>query len=219
MKFLYSNFESLPEEKKKKIIDVCLEEFAENGYDKASTNSIIKKAGISKGILFHYFGSKKNLFLYIVDHVVKIMVDTFYREMTKEQPSDLFDRIIHHSLIKLKMAYDNPFMYKITIIAFKETPEEVKEEIQERYSKLMSESLPIALKDIDTSKFSKDIEPQKALELLVLSLEALGNKYMEMIKHRKDKGLTEFPKIIEEYKDYLNILKYGMYDGNLKGEE
>ena len=48
------------EEKKQKIYQAALEEFVEHGYQNASTNRITQRAGISKGLLFHYFKNKKN---------------------------------------------------------------------------------------------------------------------------------------------------------------
>jgi AcrR family transcriptional regulator len=58
----YELLNKLPDEKRKRIISISMEEFLNNGYSGASTNTITSKAGISKGLLFHYFGSKKELF-------------------------------------------------------------------------------------------------------------------------------------------------------------
>ncbi|WP_231563577.1 TetR/AcrR family transcriptional regulator [Anoxybacillus sp. KU2-6(11)] len=58
-------FERQPEEKKKLIIRVAIEEFAEHGYDKASTDVMTSRVGISKGLLFHYFKSKK-IYMYML---------------------------------------------------------------------------------------------------------------------------------------------------------
>jgi AcrR family transcriptional regulator len=54
-------FRAISEEKQRTILDAALTEFSERGYHKANTNTICEKAGISKGLLFHYFGSKKAL--------------------------------------------------------------------------------------------------------------------------------------------------------------
>ncbi|MDD3656837.1 MAG: TetR/AcrR family transcriptional regulator, partial [Atribacterota bacterium] len=59
MAIIYSQFHSLESEKQERIINAALKEFARNGYGKASTNEIIKQAGISKGSLFNYFNNKK----------------------------------------------------------------------------------------------------------------------------------------------------------------
>lgn len=49
---IYPKFINLEAEKRERIINAALKEFAQKGYDKASTNEIIKEAGISKGSLF-----------------------------------------------------------------------------------------------------------------------------------------------------------------------
>ncbi|HCX02871.1 MAG TPA: TetR/AcrR family transcriptional regulator, partial [Clostridiales bacterium] len=56
---------NIDEKKKIKIINSAMEEFSKNSYDKASTNRIVEKAGISKGSLFNYFESKKKLYEYL----------------------------------------------------------------------------------------------------------------------------------------------------------
>lgn len=50
---LNSAFYKLPEEKRNLIINISIEEFANNGYDNTSTDIITSRADISKGILFH----------------------------------------------------------------------------------------------------------------------------------------------------------------------
>jgi len=64
--FLSNSFENLNNQKKQRIINAALAEFAQKKYDYASTNSIVKKAQIGKGMLFHYFGNKKNLYIYLI---------------------------------------------------------------------------------------------------------------------------------------------------------
>ncbi|WP_347861401.1 TetR family transcriptional regulator [Salimicrobium sp. PL1-032A] len=42
-------FDMLEEEKKTRVLEAALLEFAEEGYEKASTNNIVKQAGSAKG--------------------------------------------------------------------------------------------------------------------------------------------------------------------------
>ena len=55
-------FFDLKREKQDRMINASLKVFAENGYRHASTDVIVKDAGISKGLLFHYFTSKMGLY-------------------------------------------------------------------------------------------------------------------------------------------------------------
>lgn len=50
-----------------KILDAALGEFAEKGFDAASTNAIFPKAGVSKGIVFKYYPTKNDLFLAVFE--------------------------------------------------------------------------------------------------------------------------------------------------------
>ena len=65
------SFMKLPEERKAQILQIATEEFVRCGYAGASTNTITRRAVISKGILFHYFGSKKELYLYMLKDMVE----------------------------------------------------------------------------------------------------------------------------------------------------
>ncbi|MEY8001337.1 TetR/AcrR family transcriptional regulator, partial [Clostridium sp. Mt-5] len=44
--------------KRDALLTVAMSKFANNGYKKTTTDEIILEAEISKGLLFHYFGTK-----------------------------------------------------------------------------------------------------------------------------------------------------------------
>ena len=52
---------------RERILRVAVAAFGEHGYEGASTNQICADAGISKGLLFHYFKSKENLFMEVLE--------------------------------------------------------------------------------------------------------------------------------------------------------
>jgi AcrR family transcriptional regulator len=57
----------LPQDKRSQIFAAAAAEFADKGYSGASMNQLVRLAGISKGSLFHYFGSKGALFDALVE--------------------------------------------------------------------------------------------------------------------------------------------------------
>ena len=64
--FMNEKFFDLKKEKQDRMINASLKIFAMNGYGHASTDDIVKEAGISKGLLF-FFQVKKffvHVFLY-----------------------------------------------------------------------------------------------------------------------------------------------------------
>lgn len=80
-------FFDLKKEKQDRIINASFEIFAENGYEHASTDDIVKKAGISKGLLFHYFISKIGLYTFLYDYATRytaLEIKSSISEGTKE---------------------------------------------------------------------------------------------------------------------------------------
>ena len=51
-----------PDEKRDRIAEAAARLFAERGYGATKTSEIAAAAGVSEGILFHHFGSKRELF-------------------------------------------------------------------------------------------------------------------------------------------------------------
>ena len=58
-----------PERTRLVIIQAAREEFAENGYDGARTDRIAVRTGMSKGVLYHYFNSKDDLFVAVLEDI------------------------------------------------------------------------------------------------------------------------------------------------------
>lgn len=71
--------------------------------------------------------------------------------------------------------------------------------------------MPSIFKDIDSSKFRNGVNPKKALEIVMLFLEALQEKYTKEYQGREQELLGDVDKIMEEYKEYIEVLKYGIY--------
>jgi AcrR family transcriptional regulator len=67
----YAHFHAASPEKQQRILEAALEEFAARDYASASTNTIVARAQISKGLLFHYFNDKLGLYLYLLDYVAR----------------------------------------------------------------------------------------------------------------------------------------------------
>jgi AcrR family transcriptional regulator len=60
-------FFNLPVDKRQGIIDIAVEEFAENEYSQVSISRIVARAGIAKGSFYQYFADKKDLLFYLLE--------------------------------------------------------------------------------------------------------------------------------------------------------
>lgn len=71
-------FAKLDPAKKEAILTAALEAFASHGFDGASYNQIIEKAGISKGAMYYYFDDKEDLFATVVRHELEDILQHFH---------------------------------------------------------------------------------------------------------------------------------------------
>ncbi|MFZ9045909.1 MAG: TetR/AcrR family transcriptional regulator [Cyclobacteriaceae bacterium] len=70
-------FKELRDASKQKIFDAALELFGTKGFASTSIADIVKAAGISKGLLYHYFSSKDDL----LEQLVGFLLDSSSQKM------------------------------------------------------------------------------------------------------------------------------------------
>jgi AcrR family transcriptional regulator len=74
------------EERERGILDAATKLFATAGFHATSTRKIAAAAGVSEGTVFHYFGSKNELMLGILDR--------FYNEVLNPRAAEILDTIM-----------------------------------------------------------------------------------------------------------------------------
>jgi TetR/AcrR family transcriptional regulator len=79
-------FNKVSEEKRNKILDAAIVEFAEHGFESANINSIASVAGVSVGSMYKYFDHKEDLFLTIIHYGVDTL-KTVLGEIVAEKVS------------------------------------------------------------------------------------------------------------------------------------
>ncbi|MFB6262389.1 MAG: TetR/AcrR family transcriptional regulator [Bradymonadaceae bacterium] len=94
-----SRFDNLNEEEQETILREAGEEFADKGYESASLNAIIEKAGISKGSLYYYFENKEDLFATVVERatarLISHVANFSLEDLTEETFWPELERVVH----------------------------------------------------------------------------------------------------------------------------
>lgn len=102
-------FFDLAREKQDRMINGAIEIFAKNGYKHASTDDMVKAVGISKGLWFHYFGSKEGIYVFVYDYCVKYMLLEL-STVVNESERDYFELIKQISFAKTKVGKNYPYL-------------------------------------------------------------------------------------------------------------
>lgn len=196
----------LDDDKKRKIINSAMKEFSKNSFQKASTNVIVEEAGISKGLLYHYFGTKKKLYDYLEYFTLKVMTKNIKEKMDWDQ-EDIFLRIKEVSMIKFELLKDYPYLADFSLKLFEDqSVEEIMRRNPDFPLELQSQ---IYTHNIDFSLFREGVDVQKAINIIQWTIEKSGEEYRRQIKNGSRS--FDFKKIEKEIFIYVDLLRDCFY--------
>lgn len=161
-----NKFLCLPIKKQHTILVAAMKLFGVVGYKKASIANIAVEAGISKAMIFYYFGSKKILYLFLMDFAgdtIKKAID----EQFDGTINDFFDRIRLSSVIKMNALRRFPSLFSFLASMYFESDKEVIKEIKHYICEGEGYSNAFVVEKTDRSKFKDDVDPQLVLEILL----------------------------------------------------
>lgn len=84
--------EEIRQQTRQQILDAAFELFANNGFTKTSISTVAKKAGVSKGLIYHYFDSKLDILEGIFGQLMEINDDVL--DMSETLPPNEKIRIV-----------------------------------------------------------------------------------------------------------------------------
>jgi AcrR family transcriptional regulator len=127
------NFFRIRAEKQSHIVNAAFAVFGRQGYRKASLGDIARAAGITKGMITYYFGSKKSLFLYLTDVCHSLLIQSTQKRMENKN-ADFFERMRISTEVSVSAIKEHPALISFINNLFNERDPEVAEEISQRLS-------------------------------------------------------------------------------------
>lgn len=196
-------FESLPDEKRRRIMNAALSLFAVNGYKKTAVDDIVAEAGISKGSIFYYFGSKRKFFLYLYEYAIKLTNDTVLRQLDRRD-GDLFSRLWNIQQMKLCLMTDYPDMYAFTARVAKERDEDMRDDISAINKNYRTNVMTYALEGINRGKFRSDVH----IDDVVSMINWVSEGFVQNIKCKTEGDII---KHMAEFGRYTSLLERCCY--------
>ncbi len=202
---MLENFLRLPAEKQNAVINAALAAFGANGYKKTSVSDIAAAAGISKAMVFHYFGTKKALYLYLT----QILGRAFVREMNEKFSAgakDFFDKILLAAKIEISYMKKHPAILSFLNSAYFETDAEVKADLQAVFTSEEGEAFrkKIVLDGMDASKFKDGVDSKLVMKMLTWMGYGYMNRFSLLTEANLDAAYREF-------EDGVLMLKNNLY--------
>jgi len=106
-------FLNLPPEKQENILRAAVAEFAEQGYQRASVNSIVKRLAIAKGSLYQYFDNKEALFLHVFDQFTQKVKQHVKESVPDGMEKDFFVLTRQVLLAGIRFIAEHPEFFQV----------------------------------------------------------------------------------------------------------
>jgi TetR/AcrR family transcriptional regulator, fatty acid metabolism regulator protein len=179
-------------DKQEMIIDAALEVFRDKGYANARMADIARRAGVSYGLVYHYFGSKEVLF----DLIVETWWSDLYSMMDREKKSNgaFGDKLIHIIQFFLETYVQRPNLISIFVSEVCRSSVYHTEEGLSKFLKFFSLCEEIMLEGQKRGFLKKDIPThhltyifygaiETFISVMVLGKEPLTKKRQERAVH------------------------------------
>ena len=202
-------FEKLSEDKKNTILKSGILEFSKKSYSDASMDEITKDCGISKGILFHYFGNKKEFYLFCLEQGLQRL----FIDVPDPLATDFYGIIFSSMEEKFSLCRQFPDEMRLVNMAARETSSKVfeyKNKVIAGYLvKTKEKSAKIMERAVETLKLKKP-NTDKVMSGLSMYMGAVINSYLETYKEKPDVFFEKSEEIKMEIKEYIDLMLKGV---------
>jgi|TARA_B100000959_G_C14908637_1_gene594148 AcrR family transcriptional regulator len=161
------------DQRKDQILEAALSVIVEHGYDHSRMDDIVQSSQLSKGAIYWYYKSKKEVYLSLVDHWVKRynagFIDNLEQHHTaSEQLKGLFVYFIDQ--------YDkDPAAFKILVEfwSLSGRDKEFNEKLQKVYSDFLEYVIHIIQKGVDSGEF-RNVNPRITALSILINIEGIN---------------------------------------------
>jgi AcrR family transcriptional regulator len=194
--------------RKELVLEAALNEFTINDFEKASLNTIIKTAGISKGVFYYHFENKEALYLYLL----KTCVDTkwnYINEQTQKltvdfNKMDIFEKFMQQAEFGISFADQHPKYHSLARMFSKEKNNPIYRTAINYLGLNTTDMISYMIKEsIDRHELKSDFDEAfiiKVLSHLLIEFEQIFDV----------DGYNEKDKVLTNLKNYVNFIKHGL---------
>ncbi len=181
------------------MLDAIMKVFARDGYEMAGTDEMVKEAGISKGLLFHYFDSKLGAYEFAYDYVVRYLLLEFDL-VVSETEKDPFVLALQAQQVALNVMRSFPHAQVFLYRCREETCEEALAAIRDMRDKLSLRQSRLR----EQASFEKYplADREKIWKLMDMTVRSLLEEHLKKVEFSEDEFLLEL-------KQYFAILQRG----------
>lgn len=195
------------ERSRQAIIRAAMEEFGKDDYEAVTMEQICKVHGISKGMMYHYFTNKDELFLCCVSEIFQQLWEYIREKMDDLMKEPVFESVKGYFLLresffkahtKEKHIFENAVFYP---------PKHLAEQIQTYREPIQKENEHFLRQVISRIKLHEDIGQGKAIRYVNSIYHVFWNALEQYCQHGKYNDLYS---TLAETEELLEMFLFGV---------
>lgn len=202
-------FPNLPEAKRRELLRAGVAEFSRRMYADGSTDAITAAAGISKGLLFHYFGTKKAFYLYCLEQALERLT-----QPTPESRGDSFHDILFAAMDeKIALCRAFPEETRLVNLASRDGAREIATEKAELLRRYLDDARARSAETLRRALACVRVRPECAALAcggLTLYATALVNRYLTTYQERPEAFFAQIDDVRREFRQYIDLMLHGI---------
>ncbi|MBO1307143.1 TetR/AcrR family transcriptional regulator [Enterococcus sp. 669A] len=198
--------------KEQAMIDASMKLFGAKDFLGTKMEEIAKEAGVSKGLLFHYFGSKINLYLATYDYTRNF----FYRNAELEvwtTASDFIEMVARSTRHKLGLQIQYPTEFNFLfgcLREHKQLPDEVVKALDEKLQGEYQFTMELVEPVLDRMEIKEPYTKQDVLRVLYYVVQGETEAIQAiMSQHPEWTTMDQLEPLIEQMKNSLSMVQTG----------
>ena len=195
-------FFDLKKDKQDRMINSALKYFALHGYRHASTDDIVREAAISKGLIFHYFGSKIGLYSFIYDYSVRYMTLEL-NTTVNAKCTDLFELMKQIECARMHAMRGYPYMQQFLNRSMSEDVSEALLAIEEKRN-ILTDAYDKINGQMDYTSLPSEVDGEKLRKMLDFTIKGLMTERFQDASFQPEM-------LYEEIVNYLDMMKRIVY--------
>lgn len=191
---------------RRKIMDRALLEFSEKGYGASSVNTICAADGISKGIIYHYFKTKDDLYLACVGECFQLLTEHL-RTNFGQRKGSIEEQLKAYFAARAAFFREYAIYHRIFCEAVISPPAHLKGEIKKRKQEFDDLNVRILEDLLEPVALRPHITKAEVIEAFRQYQDFINAKYQMAEMNARELELRD-----ENCYKALNILLYGVIE-------
>lgn len=196
---------------KEKILQAAITEFSASGYDKVTMENICTRHRISKGMMYHYYSGKEDLFLLCVQNMYQMMQQYLEENMAELEKKDALHALKEFWMLRESFFGEHPPFKNIFENALLRTPPHLFEKIEEIRGPIEALNRQFLHRTIGKIELRENLKKEN----VSIYLEAMESVFWKLVEqYRREQRISDVHSLMEAAGELWDMVLLGVVRQN-----